>query len=170
MRKADSLGAGEIAERLELWGVASINPAAAKVKMTASRNGNPNARIYAYRAVFEPENQLRCGLRDPEASNPEAGVRLAAAALLVNTRDETAREWIRLQLCGQDVDFLDFRGLREQLRRFGHQRSGHFAIQVRLAASLVWEGVENSEGRWPHANAKPCHRGGFLLDKRETVL
>ena len=45
------------------------------------------------------------------------------------------------------------------------ERLRDLALQVRLAAVIVREGVEDAERRRPEAHGEPARRGGLLLDE-----
>src|SRR5215211_216297 len=74
------------------------------------------------------------------------------------------------QLGRQDVDWLDDRWLRQQLRRLGHERGRHPAPKVGLAARVVGEGVEDAELRWAKADREPGDGRWFLLYQGQAAL
>src|SRR5258708_9495142 len=77
-----------------------------------------------------------------------------------------SRAYLR-KLVGQDGDLVGRRWLGQQFARFRHQRRGDLAIEMRVAASLVVEGIENRERRWAFLNGEPCNSARLGIHQRQ---
>ena len=68
------------------------------------------------------------------------------------------------ELRGQDVQLLD-RGLAEQFAGLLAESGRNRARQVRVAAGVIGEHVEDPEGGGPEADREPRDGGRFLIDE-----
>ena len=73
------------------------------------------------------------------------------------------------QLCRKHVYTLNGRRFGEELTCLCHQSRRNLAGKMGLAACFIRKGVENPEGCWPKANAKPSGSGGLFHDEREAT-
>src|SRR5262249_11866811 len=73
------------------------------------------------------------------------------------------------QLVRKDLELEDLRRSREEIARLGlfHQGSGHLAVEMRVAAGLVVEAVENGEGRRTLLDGMPGDRARLVIDERD---
>ena len=79
-------------------------------------------------------------------------------------RRESARD-----LGGQDIDTLDRRLLREEVRCLLHQRCGNGTAQVSLPSWLAGKRVEDSERRRTETQGEPHDGFRLLQGKREPA-
>src|SRR5881394_1890271 len=73
-------------------------------------------------------------------------------------------------LRGEEVDLFDFRSFGEELGGLRHQRGGDAAVEVRLAAALGLERVEDPEGGGAEAQRVPDGGLALLARERECAL
>jgi len=71
---------------------------------------------------------------------------------------------------GQDVDLVNRWRFSQQYGRFFHQRRGDLAIEMRIAAGLVIESVENRKRGRAFLNCKPAYGAGFSIYQRQRRL
>ncbi len=69
------------------------------------------------------------------------------------------------KLVGENVNPVNFRRFGEQVARFGffHQGRRHFAIQMRIAPSVVVERIKNCKSRRPLLNSEPRNRADLSV-------
>src|SRR5262249_10334413 len=74
------------------------------------------------------------------------------------------------ELRGEDFDGLDPRRLGEEVLRLRHERRRDGAIEVRLAARVVGERVEDAERRGAELDCEPRDGAALLIGQCETAF